>query len=336
MARTLWGNILEMMAAAGINTAAQTGAKVLAEPFAAKRQASQQVLEALLPAMGTETDPNKLSAIASKIKDISGVDLATGPATNPAGYEGSMGGSAVTIPKSTPLESIAPGLTTTPGFIRPVPKLENMRASLFSKLPPEEQKTAAFPKDATLQAARENLLANLAFRGQEGEANRASREEIAKGNQDTRTMIAGIAQQGAQQHRDFMHSYLIDKLEEAKRRGATMDETKELSQFTSIQNQIGLAQGEQKKALQVQLNKMIDMTKNPILQSFPKYTEDVPVEGSGYNLPLVGEVGRKTTKVPVGTSTVEAKPAVTIQVSPAEQELQRRGYHKDTSGQWVK
>lgn len=140
MARTFWGNILETLAATGMNTAANIGMKAILSPMAGRQEASQQVLKSLLPAMGSETDPGKLSAIASKIKDISGVDLATGtPETNPAGYEGRMGGAELTVPKSTSLESLAPGVSITPGFIKPIPSLDMLKAGIINRLPIEKQ-----------------------------------------------------------------------------------------------------------------------------------------------------------------------------------------------------
>lgn len=307
MARTLWGNILETLAGAGINTAAKIGANYLMLPMQAEKEAQQQVLRSLIPTMATESDPNKLSAIASRIKDISGVDLNLGVGTNPAGTEVTgPGGAKLTAPAGMDLSTLAPELKPTPSFIKPTPSLESMKVGLAQTLTPEEQKTAFFPKDATLQAAYLNAEANRQLRQSEGAANRASREQIAQGNQDTRAMIAQQAQQSREDWRNFLKVHMQDKLDQSIAKGEQSAQQRELSQFIGLQNQISLATGDQKKALQTQANKMIEATNNPILKSFPVYTEDVSVPGTGYNLPLVGEVGTKKQKVPVGTAQTGA------------------------------
>lgn len=196
MARTLWGNILETLAATGLNTAGKIGVEAFLGPMMAERAAKQEVLKSLIPAMGSETDPTKSASIAQKIKELSGVDLATGmPETNAAGMEvRTPTGANLTAPRGTNLEELAPGITPVPGFVRPAPTLESMKVRELQRVDPMARFNAMFPKDMTIQAALVKAEADRLARAQEGEANRELRKGIADESNATRLAVAEATQ----------------------------------------------------------------------------------------------------------------------------------------------
>ncbi len=333
------GDMLRMLAHTGMQTGGTLLANMISQPMVAERQAQvEKILPTLLNRMGSETDPEMSGEIASRIKDISGIDLRTKlPAINPAGnveaganptdrgYQiNSEAGRSLTAPRSMNLADLAPGETTVPGFIRPTPSLESMKTGALTGKSPQVVFDTIFPKDKSLEAAKFNLAATLEAKAREGEANRASREGIARDALGLKEEMAKDRTDAAkdriantQQWRTFLMGQMADKTDEMKRKGASAEEMRELTQFSTLQNQLGLATGEQKKTIQTQLNTMLDNTKNPMLQQFPKYTEDVVVPGTGVNLGPLGTWGANKTKVPVGGANKTA-PSTSSTPSPIE------------------
>jgi predicted metal-dependent hydrolase len=159
--------------------------------------------------MGTETDPTKLGAIASRIKDVSGVDLSTGPVSNPAGLE--VAGQNLTIPKSTPLSELASGTQPEQGFIKPfVPKDASIQAALINK----EATLAAHKEDTQAKLEQTKMLA-----GQSDETKRW----IASQSDDTKRWIGGIMQQNHQDSIEQRRSDAAARLEETANRNTLVN-----------------------------------------------------------------------------------------------------------------
>ena len=130
--------------------------------------------------------------------------------------------------------------------------------------------------------------------------------------QHDETIAAMAADRQAQQEnwRGFLMNHMTDKLDAMKEKGATAEQQRELTQFSTLQNQLSLSTGNQKQAIQTQLNKILEGTSNPILKAFPPYTEDVPVPGTGVNLGPLGNWGTTKTKVPVGMDSQQVPSTV--------------------------
>jgi len=292
--------MLEMLAGAGLNFASRAGAEALTLPrkeAARERLAGKEArIRGYLPMVGPGAEGEAAGKLMEDITGRSLPKLAIGTeVTAPTGAQ-------LTAPPSMNIADLAkdyiPGKTIS-SFIKPTPTLEQLKTRTALDMTPEERKLGFYPKEQSLEAARMNLLANIASREGVSAENRASREAIAAGNQDIRLILGQLAEEGRQQQRGFLQTYMTDKLNEMKRRGTTQEEQRELSQAIALQNQIGLATGDQKKTLQQQMNTIIDATKNPILQTFPKYMEDVAIPGTGY---FGTNIGATKRKVPVGTS----------------------------------
>lgn len=322
---TFGGDLLRILAHGVMNTGTTALGQYLGNVFEQGRAEKLLGAKTALDSATYEQDPIRQQEILGQLKDRFNLPMVTNKGFVPVGETPSLSNLGMKKGLTYPEATYQPAEVKS--IVAPVPSLDIMKSRVASSLPLNELKTALFPKDSTLQAARENLLANLAFKGQEGEANRASRESIAQ--QHNELMASNAADRRSQQDtwRQFLMTHMQDKLDVMKEKGATAEEQRELSQAIALQNQISLATGDQKKMLQIQLNKMVEATKSPILKSFPLYTEDIDIPDSkakvlGIPVPFTG----KTQKVPVGSKMKE--PAA-VQKIPSQAEidaeLKRRG-----------
>jgi hypothetical protein len=210
---------------------------------------------------------------------------------------------------------LAPGYNAQTALVRGAPSTDLLKANVIGGLSPEEQKTALAPKDATLQAARENLLATLAFKGQENEANRGLKELQLKQQE---LYHQGILEQraateaGRQDMRNFMKTNLTARLENTTDAKKAQQMATDLGKLSSLESQIAIASGKDKETLQAQANKFIDTS--PHLAGYPKWEKDIPIPGTG----ILGTNFRADTqKVPVGSPA--AKPPAGRQQMPSMQ-----------------
>jgi len=191
MARTLWGNILETLAATGIQTAANVGGNMLLQPMLAKREAQDQLLKTYLSTM-TSGDQDKMAAVAPMIEELTGKKL---PQIQTTGFlpEGAPSGSTLQDLKSVYNTGAntkqAFDVTTGSQFVVPTPNLDQLKAGIISKLPPDEQKNAVAPTDNKLLAQflmHKDTIVNQNKRAAESNALRqAAIEEQAKARQAT-------------------------------------------------------------------------------------------------------------------------------------------------------
>jgi hypothetical protein len=284
----------------------------------------EQAGKALLGTLGTGTD-EEANAAAQALEENYGVKWPTAMRTNPAGAEVvSAEGAKLTAPR-TSLGDLAPGMTPQMGLVRPPLPLEAIKSKILTGLTPEEQKVAAFPKDATLQAARENLIATLALKEQEGALNRSSREDIAKDRLTMQQMIAGMHQAGqeqarmqTQQWRDFLKQNYTEKMALLKDVNERRQMEGELGKLTALEGKIvGAKKPEEKKVFMAQANELIKNSQ--ALKGYPMWEEDVTVPGTGV---LGSDWFGTKQKVPVGTKLSGVpKPAAT---TPAPLTFPRR------------
>ncbi len=308
-----YGDLIKILAHTGLQTGGNIIGQMVTGPMIAERQGQQKLLEAILPTMISPTATEEQRQAAAKtIEGITKTAWPTAPMSNPSGTEiTSPMGAQLTAPRSMALRDLAPGYSPTMGLIRPPGTLEQMKVAEAQGFTPSERKTALFPKDATLEAARMNLGANLAFKGQEGELNRASRESIAQQNLEMKALLAQQGQQQTQQWRDFLKGHMQDKLQ-------VMTDTKEralveteLAKYTALEKQLqDLPIGDQvkRKNIMQQLNAQIQGAKNPILKQYPLWTEEESIPGTGY---FGTNIGTKKKNVPVGTKSTGVPTAST-------------------------
>jgi len=315
---TLGGDLIRMLAHGGISTLGNVGAQLLSNYLKPGMEVRESAGKALLGTLGTGSE-EEANAAARALESDYGVKWPTATRTNPAGVEVvSPEGAKLTAPRAS-LNDLAPGVTPQMGLVRPAPTLESIKSKILTGLTPEEQKTAAFPKDATLQAARENLIATMALKEQEGALNRASREDISKDRLTMQQMIAGIQQSGqeqarmqTQQWRDFLKQNYTEKMSLLKDVNERRQLEGELGKLTALEGKItGAKKPDEKKMFMSQANELI---KNSVaLKGYPMWEEDVTVPGTG----ILGSdwFGTKE-KVPVGQKPSAAPKAAATALVP--------------------
>lgn len=334
---TLGGDLIRMLAHGGISALGNVGTQLLSNYLKPGMEIREQAGKALLGTLATAGSEEEANAAARALEENYGVKWPTAVRTNPAGVEIlSPQGRKLTVPQGS-VEQLTPDYQVQRGLVRPAAPLEALKSKIFQTLSPEEQKVAAFPKDATLQAARENLLANLALKESEGALNRASREDIARDRMTMQQMIASVQQAGqeqarmqTQQWRDFLKQNYTEKIGLLRDVNDRRQMEGELGKLTSLEAKIVAAKKpEEKRKFMEQANTLIKSSK--ALAGYPLWEEDAPIPGTGFTLPLVGEIGRKTERVPVGTKPSRAPKTVAPKaVAPmgdpiaAARELERR------------
>jgi hypothetical protein len=286
------------------------------------------MLGALLPTMSTGPEPER-EAAAKSIESITGTPWPRAVPTGPAGAEvQTAGGARLTSPS---LESLAPSITPVSQLVRPPAHVDYLKGQLLQKLPPQQQLETAFPAGPTREERAREFWLKYQQTTDEKEKDRLLKQYTTDQHNQVMVAIAQMHNAGLQQHRDFVQMMMQERLDEQKRRGASAEEMKETTQFLALQNQLSLAQGDQKKVIQTQLNAMIDNSKSPMIKMFPKYTEPEKIPGTGW---FGTNIGAKTKETPVGTKTTEAETEPTGSLTPADA-LKKKGYTQDASGNWV-
>jgi len=310
---TLGGDLIRMLAHGGISTLGNVGAQFLGDYLKERAQEKLLGLKTNLETASVESDPNVQQQILQKLK---------GPLNLAAIQESGM------VPRGeTPtVENLGQrkGLTypeagytpaTLERVVAPVPSLEAIKSKILTSLPQEARTIAAFPKDASLQASRENLLATLALREQEGALNRASREDMSKDRLTMQQMITGMHQAGqeqarmqTQQWRDFLKQNYTEKLGLLKDVNERRQMEGELGKLTSLEAKIVSAKKpEEKKLFMAQANELIK--NSPALKGYPMWEEDVTIPGTGvfgsnwFGTKEKVPVGQKSKRTPKTAST---------------------------------
>ena len=338
---TLGGDLIRMLAHGGISTLGNVGAQLLANYLKPGMEVRETAGKALLGALGTGTE-EEANAAAQTLKENYGVEWPTTMRTNPAGVEISgPTGAKLTQPRAT-LNDLAPGYEVQRGLVRPAPALEALKSKILTSLTPEEQKTAAFPKERSLEAALINKQMEIEARGAEGALNRESREAIARDSMAARATQqqdslalrqATLAQ--TQQWRDFLKTHMQDKILAMTDKQAAGQTNKELGLLISLEGRINSAKDKNEKAkFMEQANTLIQNSSDPILKTYPLWTEDAPVSGTGLDLGPLGVWGATKEKVPMGQKSKApaanqvvpkaAAPTITTPTLSAIQEEKRR------------
>jgi len=209
---TLGGDLIRMLAHGGISTLGNVGAQLLSNYLKPGMEVRELAGKTLLGTLGTGSE-EETNAAAQALESDYGVKWPTATRTNPAGVEVvSPEGAKLTAPRAS-LNDLAPGVTPQMGLVRPAPALEAIKSKILTGLTPEEQKTAAFPKDASLQAALIKAQGDWAVKESEGALNRGSREDIAK-------TIAGLREDQMAQtklHQQSIESLQRERLEQQRK-----------------------------------------------------------------------------------------------------------------------
>ena len=214
---TFWGDILRLLAHTGFQTAGGIGKELVGSYLKPGMEVRETAGKNLLDVLSTQTGA-PAEAAAETLKSRFGVEWPRATGTGPGGSSELLGpgGVKLTAPGTTPLAELAPGYEAQKSLIRGVPSLDKLKAGLFQTLSPEEQKTAAFPKETSLQAARENLMATIFSREGVAKDSLAERQRAAKATEDLRRDML------TQQH-DRLLSETDYKREQIKSRNKMID-----------------------------------------------------------------------------------------------------------------
>ena len=187
---TFWGDILRILAHTGFQTAGGIGKELVSGYLKPGVEAKEAYLKSLIPTIATAPEP-QAEAAAKTFEKATGQKQ---PRYLAQGFipEG-VAPSPTSLMSLTDVNKAREGspygafdVGTVEKLVRPLPSLEALKAGLFQTLPPEEQKTAAFPKETSLQAARENLVATILSREGIAKDTLAERERASRAIEDLR------------------------------------------------------------------------------------------------------------------------------------------------------
>ncbi len=195
---TIGGDLLRILAHTALQTGGNLGVNYLTKNWAEQAQERLLGTKAAVEAAGVETDPVKQQQILSQLTGRLGLPTVTEKGFVPTGETPTVGNLGTRQNLTYPSDTYSPALVDK--LVAPVPAMEALKVRTVQGMTPTARETALFPKEPTLEAARMNLLANLAFKSQEGELNRASREGIAAQSDETKRIIA----EGSQELRKTM------------------------------------------------------------------------------------------------------------------------------------
>jgi len=173
MARTFWGNMLELLAATGLNTAAKIGANAITAPIQAKQASQQQVLRSLLPVLSTGSESER-EAVAKTIQDLSGVTLprAEVPLPTTRSLEGTM------LPVPT-MEGISEEFNPTrQALVKPPVGMDQLLGQMVGKMSGEQQAQLLGLKLGTTPKPLDVLKLGLAERREGRMANQFQQNQI--------------------------------------------------------------------------------------------------------------------------------------------------------------
>jgi hypothetical protein len=208
---TFGGDILRMLARGGIETGANVGLQFLGDYLKNRSLESMLGTKTNLEAASVESNPEVQQQILGQLKDKLGLATVINKGMVPIGENPTMANLGQKKNLTYPEATYTPGEVQR--IVAPVPTLSDLKSKLFTSLSTEEQKTAAFPKDASLQAALIKAQGDWKLRESEGEANRLSREGIAQMAADNRA--ASLAQ--TQAHQSTMVETQRERLDQQRK-----------------------------------------------------------------------------------------------------------------------
>jgi hypothetical protein len=201
---TLGGDLIRLLAHAGLSTAGNVGTQLLANYLQPGMQTQTAAGKEFINMMGT--NPNEATAEALKSY---GVDWPRGPVQNAAGTEvTSPEGVKLTAPRSTPLNELAPGINPTTALIRGAPSSDQVKADIINSLP-LEAKQGILTRDPQMITELAKKQMDLQARAEDHKLSWEERRTAAAQAQGIQLQIAGLHTDvtkmlGQQNHEDRM------------------------------------------------------------------------------------------------------------------------------------
>lgn len=324
---TFAGDLMRILAHGGMNMGTAALGQYLGNTLAGNRAEDLEILKEKFKTLANAS-PDAAQAIAGSIEESKPGSMALMPKVQgyaPPGLEPSAGEpnpldkllSIQTSPNVfQSLQGAVPitrGETTEPipstTFATAAPKLEQQVANevaarsgsplgTLSYLKRVEQPRGEFATLIELSKSPDPLVATAAQKKlNQPDAMMELRREIAAGTQANVQANA----QATQQWRDFLKVHMTTQVNQIADDKERARQAAEIAKVTALEARInGTYDPKEKATFQAQANALIKGSTNPILKTYPLWTNDVTVPGTGYNIPVVGEIGGTKQKVPVG------------------------------------
>lgn len=330
---TLWGDMLRLLAHTGLQTGANVGVDYLKSGWAEQAQEKLLGVKAALEATGALTNQEQQQEALRQLQTQSRVKL---PTITERGSV--LTGETPTLSNLGQRTNVTyPSPMYTPASVEkilpPIPAVETLKSRTGLQLSPEEAKTAFFPTEDKMGIELVKLAAQLGAKKEEKGLDRAA--QAIRDQQHTET--TRMYQQGMLQYHQGQLTATMDKNKIMAtllgQRAFDQDEKTAHSLIGNAANQyqmIPMNKVEEKVNAANRFNALLDRYGEKYPEAVSGYTRvdpKTPEWGAGYfgGKPLPGVT-------PKGGPTKTAPPVLT----PQEQELMRRGYKKDATGQWSK
>jgi hypothetical protein len=246
MARTFWGNMLELLAGAGLNTASRIGSGLILNPIEeASRERlmnKQALLESYLPQVG----PGEQGRAAGEfVGSLTGKQLPMAPQTTGVGEITSPIGAKLTSPD---LSQLPEGYKAPTAFIPTATSTDRLRAKVIQGMPLESQRKALAPIDLTAREKMEIIDAGHI-------AKLAQDKELAREKMVQQMSIAQMMDETRRQQHTMMAPFYQARIEqmkdEAQRKSAQME-------YTDLQKLISSVNAAKDKTTQQDLKAQVN------------------------------------------------------------------------------